>query len=383
MDKKEPENQILKLYPWNSSENPVKVNSIRYNQDLNLLILGTSKGYKIFSTTTLKSVEEENEVISNFGDIHVAELYYSSKIVFLLPSKYNQKYLDDEIIIFDDYFHEKIGSIKTKSDKVENFYVGQNIISLVTNNKIIVFEIFSLKIIDIIEDIIFNDKILTFNSFNFLAYIKSADRKTLYIENFKGEKGKVISKKIQKITTNFDFIQVMKFSPKGDQIAVLSIYGNKLHIYNTLSGSLKNCIFFGPKIQTLDKIFFSEKKPNYLLFVRNDKTFNVYKIGKAKDKNDTQKCICNIDSDGDLVNRLHELDLKNAGLSKSRSLSKSKIIREAHVYSDFKDRLLFADFDRNNHKDLLFIDLKGKLFKYHFNKKRNGKIEPTLSIQWI
>ena len=177
MDKKEPENQILKLYPWNSSENPVKVNSIRYNQDLNLLILGTSKGYKIFSTTTLKSVEEENEVISNFGDIHVAELYYSSKIVFLLPSKYNQKYPDDEIIIFDDYFHEKIGSIKTKSDKVENFYVGQNIISLVTNNKIIVFEIFSLKIIDIIEDIIFNDKILTFNSFNFLAYIKSERRK--------------------------------------------------------------------------------------------------------------------------------------------------------------------------------------------------------------
>ena len=240
-----------------------------------------------------------------------------------------------------------------------------------------------MKIIDIIEDIIFNNKTLTFNNFNFLAYIKSADRKTLYIENFKAEKCKVVSKKIQKITTNFDYIQFIKFSPNGDQIAVLSIYGNKLHIYNSLSGALKNCIFFGPKIQTLDKIFFSEKKPNYLLFVRNDKTFNIYKIGKAKDKTDSQKCICNIDSDGDLVNRLHELDLKNAGLTKPRSLSKSKIIREPHVYSDFKERLLFADFDRNNHKDLLFIDLKGKLFKYHFNKKRNGKIEPTLSVQWI
>ena len=32
------------------------------------------------------------------------------------------------------------------------------------------------------------------------------------------------------------------------------------------------------------KIFFSEKKPNYLLFIRNDKIFNVYKIGKTKDK---------------------------------------------------------------------------------------------------
>ena len=43
----------------------------------------------------------------------------------------------------------------------------------------------------------------------------------------------------------------------------------------------------------------------------------------------------------------------------------------------------FADFDRNTHKDLIFINIKGKLFKYHFNKKRNGKISPILSVQWF
>lgn len=376
-------NELPKFSPWNSSENSVTINSIRYNQDLSLLILGTSKGYKIFSSTTFKSVEEENEIICNFGDIHVAELYYSSKIVFLLPSIYNQKYLSNEIIVFDDYFQKNVGSVKIKSINIENFYVGQNIISLVTKEKIIILDIYSLKIINIIEEIAFNDKILSFNSHNILAYIKASDRKTFYIENFKSKNSKVESKKTIKITTNFDFIQVMKFSPKGEQIAALSIFGNKLHIYHTSSGKLKNCIFLGPKIQTLDKIFFSEKKPNYLLFLKNDKTFNIYKIGKAKDKEQNQKCICNIDSDQDLVDRLRELDQKNAGLSKPRSLSKSKAIRDPHVYSDFKDRPLFADFDRNNHKDLLFIDINGKLFKYHFNKKRNGRIEPTLSVQWI
>ena len=39
---------------WNSGEHPVKVNSIRYNQDFILLTLGTSKGYKIFSIENLK-----------------------------------------------------------------------------------------------------------------------------------------------------------------------------------------------------------------------------------------------------------------------------------------------------------------------------------------
>ena len=46
-------------------------------------------------------------------------------------------------------------------------------------------------------------------------------------------------------------------------------------------------------------------------------------------------------------------------------------------------RLLFGDFDRNSHKDLIFINKEGKIIKYHFNKKKNGKISPILSVQWI
>ena len=33
MEKKRKESDSLKIIPWNSSENPVNVNSIRYNQD--------------------------------------------------------------------------------------------------------------------------------------------------------------------------------------------------------------------------------------------------------------------------------------------------------------------------------------------------------------
>ena len=383
MEKKRKESDSLKIIPWNSSENPVNVNSIRYNQDYRLLILGTSKGYKIFSTTDYKLIGDENDTVTKYGDIHIASLYYSSRLVFILPSKYNKNYQNNELIIFDDYFQEKIGSFKIKSGIIENFFVSRNILSILTLKEIIILELFSLKIIEIIEDIAFNDKILSFNQYDCLAYTKSDEKQNFYLEYFESSKHKIIGKKIKKIKTNFDFIQIFQISPDGEQIIVVSIYGNKIHIYNTRTGKLKNCIFLGPKIQTFDKIFFSEKKPNYLLFIRNDKIFNVYKIGKAKDKDQIQKCICNIDNDQDLVKRLNELDIQNAGLSKPRSLSKSKLIREPHAYSDYKVRLLFADFDRNNHKDLLFINKDGVLFKYHFNKKKNGKIEPIFSAQWI
>ena len=45
------------IIPWNSKEFPVKINSIKYNQDNTLFVLATSRGYKIFSTKNMKQVE--------------------------------------------------------------------------------------------------------------------------------------------------------------------------------------------------------------------------------------------------------------------------------------------------------------------------------------
>ena len=382
--KKEPD--LSKLVPWNSNENPLKVNSIRYNQDYSLLVIATSKGYKIFSSLTYKSLEEKNEEINNFDDIHVADTYYSSSIVLLLPSKFNKNYQNNEIIFFDDYFKKKIASLKLKNEYIMNFYTCKNLIIIITINKLIIIELISLKVIDIIEDIAYNDKILSFNSSNnSIAYTKAIDRKTLYINIYKDEKNFITSRKSIKINTNFDFIQIFQFSPSGKYIVVSSIFGNKIHIYNTADGNLKNCFFLGPKIQTFERIFFSEKKPNYLLFIKNDKNLNVYKLGKYKDKEINYKCICNLDNDQDLVNRISQFEEQNQGNSNkiNRSLSKNKNIKEPHVFTDFDERLLFGDFDRNKHKDIVLINKKGKLFKYHFNKKQGGKIAPIISVQWI
>ena len=382
--KKEPD--LSKLVPWNSNENPLKVNSIRYNQDYSLLVLATSKGYKIFSSLTFKSLEEKNEEIINFDDIHVAETYYSSSIVLLLPSKFNKNYQNNEIIFFDDYFKKKIASLKLKNEYIMNFYTCKNLIIIITINKLFIIELISLKVIDIIEDIAYNDKILSFNSSNnSIAYTKAIDRKTLYINIYRDEKNFITGKKSIKINTNFDFIQIFQFSPSGKYIVVSSIFGNKIHIYNTVDGTLKNCFFLGPKIQTFEKIFFSEKKPNYLLFIKNDKNLNVYKLGKYKDKEINYKCICNLDNDQDLVNRISQFEEKNQGNGNkiNRSLSKNKNIKEPHAFTDFDERLLFGDFDRNKHKDIVLINKKGKLFKYHFNKKKGGKIAPIISVQWI
>ena len=383
MESNKNSNELSKIFHWGSKEEQMKINSIRYNQDYRLIIVSTSKGYRIFSTSNFKLLSEENYDILNFGDIHIADLYYSSQLVFLLPSKFNKDYKNNEIIIYDDYFQNKKGNFKLKNESINNFFISKDIMFIITLKNIIIVELCSLKIIDIIEDIAYNDKIISINSFNYLAYSKQSDRKTIYINYFKSDNHRIISKYQKKIITNFDFIQIMNFSPLGDKIAAISIYGNKIHIYDSISGKLKYCIFLGPKIQSIEKLYFSEKKPNYLLFVRNDKYFSIYKLGKAKEKEQVPKCICNMDNDKDLLIRLNEIDKKNAGKSKPKTYSKNKNIREPHTFSDYDERLLFSDFDRNTHKDLVFINKNGKLFKYHFNKKKNGKMSPFISVQWF
>ena len=66
-----------------------------------------------------------------------------------------------------------------------------------------------------------------------------------------------------------------------------------------------------------------------------------------------------------------------------RKSSKNKDIKDPHTFSEYKGRILFIDFDRNKHKDLIFINYDGQFVKYHFNKKRSGNLSPSLAIQWI
>ena len=74
-------NDLNNLIPWNSKEFPVKINSIRYNQDNTLFTLATSRGYKIFSTKNLKQVHEETEKVRDLGDLELVQTYYCTSMV--------------------------------------------------------------------------------------------------------------------------------------------------------------------------------------------------------------------------------------------------------------------------------------------------------------
>ena len=373
------ENELCNIKPWNSRDYPVKVNSIRYNQDFSLLTLGTSKGYKIFLTSNLKQAHEENDIIKNLGDISIAMAYYKSSLVFFLPSRNNQNFTNKEIIIFDDFYQTKFGSFKDKYEDILNFFVSKNVLFLITLSKIVVVELKTFQIIDIIHNINSTNKLLSFNYIDFIAYTLLKDKKKVYVKYYQNKNHKIESLINKGINSNFEFIQTIQISPSGEALGVVSIFGNKIHIYYTQDGKLKDCIFLGPTVQNIEKVLFPELRPNYLFVLKNNNKFYIYKISKEREEN--PKCVCRKYDDNHITNENEEN--QNKGIfGFFRKSSRNKDIKIAHAYSEYEGNIMFIDFDRNKRKDIILINQKGEFIKYHFNKKESGNIQPNLKIQW-
>ena len=374
------ENQpdLTRLSPWNSKDYPIIVNSIRYNHDYSLLTLGTSKGYKIFFTSSFVSAREDTEEIKNLGDISIAMVYFKTHLVFCLPSRNNKPYLGKELIIFDDQNQTKFASIKDKSEEILNFFLSRNIILIITLSKVIILELYSLKIIDIIDNVNTMSKLISYNFCDFISYVKLNDKKNVLVKYYSSKNHIINSSIKKKIPSNFGFFQIIALSSSGNMLSIVSIFGNKTHIYNNQDEKLKYCIYLGPSIQVIENVFFSEKKSKYFFILKNENKFSILKLPLEN----TQKCICSKYDDSNIGTE-NKKDLIGNLFGYLKKFTKNKDISEPHAYGELNGQIEFIDFDRNKSKYIIYINKKGELFKYHFNKTPSGNIIPYLNVQWM
>ena len=127
-----------KISPWNSGDFPVKVNNIRFNQNNTLITIATSRGYKIFSSKTLRKVQEETELVRDLGDLNIVMTYYESSIVFFTGKKNNKIITQRQFIIFDDYGQKQMGKFESKEENIINFYVSKDEIFIDLKNNLVI-----------------------------------------------------------------------------------------------------------------------------------------------------------------------------------------------------------------------------------------------------
>ena len=88
-----------------------------------------------------------------------------------------------------------------------------------------------------------------------LNIIQVKDKKSVYIKYYSSKDHKINSTIKKKIPSNFEFFQIIALSSSGNMLSIVSIFGNKIHIYNTQDEKLKYCIYLGPTIQVIENVF--------------------------------------------------------------------------------------------------------------------------------
>ena len=371
-----------KITPWNIGEYPVKVNNIRLNQDNTLLTLATSRGYKIFSSKTLRKVQEETELVRDLGDLKIVMTYYGTSIVFFTGKKNNKKITQKELIIFDDFTQKQIGKFESKKENIINFYVSKNAIFIALENNLVILELISLKIINIIERVEINNKLVSFNINDNIAYILQNQPKKIYINKYAFKNNIISGLEKKYINCSFDWIQFIKLSQSGNFISIVSILGNKIHIYKISDCSLVKCILIGLRIYNIENISFisNKQKENYFFVNLNNNSIKIYRL-KNIEKN---FCICDNYLDDDILTNKIKEDKINNFFSNYLFPIKNTDITESHLNIDSNNDIIFSEFFVNLFiKSFVIIDNKGFYYIYFFDKEKTKTPIYYAECKWI
>ena len=371
-----------KISPWNTGEFPVKVNNIRFNQDNTLLTLATSRGYKIFSAKTLRKVQEETELVRDFGDLKIVMTYYETSIVFFTGKKNNKKITQKELIIFNDFTQKQIGKFESKEENIINFYVSKNAIFIALENNLVILELISLKIINIIENVEINNKLVSFNINNNIAYILQNHPKKIYINKYSFKNNILSGIEKKNINCSFDWIQFIKLSQSGNFISIMSILGNKIHIYKTSNCSLIKCILIGLRIYNIENMSFisNKQKENYFFVNLNNNSIRIYRL-KNIEKN---YCVCDKYLDDDILTNKIKDENSNNFFSNYLFPIKNTDIAESHLNINSNNNIIFSEFFVNLFiKSFVIIDNKGFYYIYFFDKEKTSTPIYYAECKWI
>ena len=383
------------------------INNIRYNQDNTLFTLATSRGYKIFSTNNLKQVHEETEKVRELGDLESVQTYYSSSLVFILPTKNNENYTKRELILFDDYFQKIIFKFQSKKENINFFYVGKYAICIALQTQMVIIELITLKIVYIITNIFSDEKLCSFNTYGFIAYTQKDEKYNVYLKILNIQNNKIVSIRNQILKPNFEYLQTMKLSPSGQFIALCSLFGNKIHIYYVENLILKECLYLGDEIYNIQKISFAARGEYFLLIQLNKKRMKLFELSNIIEGQFKCKCY-NYKNEEMIKEVIKKKENENGWFNYFKNMIylsyNNQPVEERKIDSGFvcvqsNEDIIFTDFVESefiyNKKDLdikeiVIINGKGHYYKYLFNNERkklddniNNNFELIDSVQWV
>jgi hypothetical protein len=266
---------------WNKPEDfnnsKLYIYSMRYNNDNTLFCLATNHGYRIFCSKTFKLIHIPSRENYSLGDLFLCNVYKKSQIIFFVGNESNNKIKINEFYAYNDLNNQILGSVKLK-ENINDFQISNNFIFIIFSDKILILELFSFSIVKIITNLNINQKLISYNSYDMIAYTFLKKKTEIYITIFITKKMRISNIYNKIINCNFNNLQSIELSPTGQYILAINILGNKIHCYFVQNGGLKICLYCGPKIFAVENLYFSPWKETSFIIVKDHKKIELYEI---------------------------------------------------------------------------------------------------------
>lgn len=270
------------------------INSISFNQDYSLFSLATQKGFKICHTTSLTRQYDKNL----FGGLSKCELSYKSNYLALIGGGKMPKFNNKKVVIYNDA-EDVIESEYKFTIPVINVKIKKDLLFIVTEKKIFVFNIQNSQNIDSFDTVI--------NKRGLIA-VNGCPHKTILaypIEFNNQSKNSYVSIKNYKTLKCFpqmvhnDTITNMAMDYLGLLLATSNEKGTLIRIHNTKDGSLLHECKRGKEKADIRYITF-DMDYKYIGISSDRKTIHLWKLDniierKRKDKSASSKNLKNID----------------------------------------------------------------------------------------
>ncbi len=342
------------------------------NQNKSLItVLNTHEGYTIFDIHTLKQVSEDDDFQSLLGKLKFFIPLHSSSICFFVGDEDNINFPSDQIIVWNEAIKKKIGIILLYG-VCDDLKVRSEILLCSVNSQILIYDIFSLELILILEDcdplseIITNDignpcYIINKSKIN-QSQIKICKIKMNkqpnnqiedYLKNNHPNKNKKISylykatHKIQyAITTFFEEILSYNISPLCDFLVVIGTK-NKIHIYDLLSFQVIFCFKSPYEDMTIISVSFSDDDLLSVGYI-NGEVF-LYKFFSDSSKLGTKcNCLTSFEDDLENSNKLFKRDSIFDKISSIASLLIPEKNKSYQYYLKLNTQLPYLTYFTNN-----------------------------------
>ena len=313
------------------------INYYNFNEDCSCISIGTKNGFKIILCEPY-----DNHYEYNLGsEIEIIEMYKSSNILAFTGSEKNSKFPENKLIIWDDNKKEIIKELRIIS-KIRIIKIIKNILFLVNDIKIYIFNFPSLTLYASFEIYSFKKEIISFNVNNVIkiAYLKNMNN--IYIKHIKLYK----NTKIKLLQCNKDNEQpytYLQFNTKGNILAA----GCKdfIYLYNSSNGEC---------IKEITNNYIKEGNINCIQFSKDDKFLGI--SNGYKDK--------------------YKIMIFDVGIKKETNIFDNifnyviKPDDKCFAYYDLNFGDFLFGFDKND--KIIIITLKGDFFKISFDTKNGG-----------